>query len=287
MDFTLWVRDCIQVGDSQSVLHLLQRLSRRAEVVDTLAKMASLFDLSPYLAAEETLINELMAIYLLGYRTRYHTSDRGHLYLMASLVEVTISLYSFRLWDEKLAELAGKLRNAKRSGEIEEIPPMGALRDVPRLSAETLHRLRQLPPTCRVVLADAARRAQAPSQVTRLNLSADYGLRMYGCNESQNGEWIASLGWNAPLFLDVDISRYVDKPGLHAALGAHGMTFKRSATKSELLEAVRSNADCWTSICQGLNGQVAVFRPEVFNELHQWTDSISGLRWPALAIAAV
>jgi hypothetical protein len=287
IDFTLWLRDRIGAGDAQSTFSLLQQITDRSEVTNTLVKMMGLFDLSSYVSADDTLINELMAIYVLAYRTRSYVSGHGHISLLAMLVEMAISLYPFRLRPEKLPELMRKLRNAKRNGEILELPPEGTTEHTPPVADKIIQKLRQLPPTCRFVLRDAIRQVESPTEPIRLRLSAYYDLRMYGCNEHWNAHYIGWLDWGSPITTDTDIARYVDKPALQIALDANGMVYKKSAKKSDLLDTARTNDSCWRMLCDTFSHEVVVFQPHILDQLQLWSHSISALRWTSYAIAAI
>jgi hypothetical protein len=206
---------------------------------------------------------------------------------LATLLEVTVSLYPFRIRSEKIPELTRKMRTSQRSGEIPEVPVPGPFDYVSAFAEPVLRQLRGLPPTCRFVLYDAVNRTRTLQEPARLNLSANYDLRMYGCNEDWNGQWIASLGWSVPLAPDADISRYVDKAAVQSALGSNGISFKKSASKSALLETARGNPACWEPLCQGLSGRVILFKPEVLQDLRRWADSVASLRWAVWALAAL
>jgi hypothetical protein len=287
IDFTLWLRDRIAAGDAQSGIALLQQITDRPEVTATLINMMKLFDLSSYLAAEETLINELMATYILAYRTRSYMSGHGHLSLLAMLIELVLSLYPFQLRPGKLPELERKLRDAQRKAEILQLPPVGPTAYSPGLSGDVLHKLRQLPPTCRSVLYDATRHVESPVEPVRLRLSAYYEFRMYGCNEDWNAQYIASLGWGSPIPPDTDISRYVGKPDIQTALDAFSLPYKKTAKKSDLLQLARTHPACWTSLCDKFSREVILFQPSILTELQRWCQSVSNLRWAVYALAAI
>lgn len=287
IDFTLWLRDRISVDDMQSVGLLLQQITNRPEVVEGLFKTLRFFNLRGYIVAEDALVNELTAIYILAYRTRFHVSGHGHTFLLATLVEMVLSLYPFQLRPEKLGELTRKLRDAKRKDEILTLPTDGPTANDANLTKEILQKLRHLPPTCRFVLHDAIRKAETVSTPIHLRLSAYYDLRMYGCNDRWNAHYISWLGWSSPITADTDISRFVDKPAIQAALDASGVSYKKSAKKTDLLDSARANPQCWNSLCATFSHEVVVFQPHIFAELQRWSLSVSALRWTSYAMAAI
>ena len=291
-DFTMNVAEWMCIGNHAAIRELWSFLTYNGDAERYLLEKCLRVNVIPDLEFDSSTALETKAIYMLMSRqSLYDTSSEA------------VGMIGSRLLASRLASISWipprDCRELLHKGaSIEAIVPEGAkirarrieqadeallelLRPVPEPVRIAGQWLLQIPPITRLVIADYFTRPWAQG---RLRPELYYTERKYGCSVPWNLHFIKSINCFEPPSDDSFIPNSITKHHLQEALSLHGVVFKKSFKREDLIKLGLQQRGLIASVIQQYAPEYQKPRTEWIEALRGWTERLHRLECVAAAI---
>lgn len=291
-DFTLNVAEWLRTGNHDAIRELWSFLTRNGEAERFMLEKCLRVGVISDLELDESTEFESRAIYLLSSRQSLYDNSANSVGLVAS--RLLASRLASISWVPPLRTQELLHHGASIEANVIEGPRIRArrvekadealqelLNPVPEAVQTAGQWLIQIPPITRLVIADYFARSWGDG---RLRPEMYYTERKYGCSIPWNLHFIEHINCFEFPTDTTPLPGSVTKIHLQESLSAHGIEFKISAKKDDLVVLAKQRSGLITGLIRQHAPEYQTPRAEWKDALKAWTERVQKLECVAAAI---